>query len=140
MGPQARRPRRRPGSSAHGRRSPERAGRRGRRRLRRRVRPVTVRDDGARTRIRFELDSTLVVVAGAGTGKTTALVDRIVELVRSGVASLREIAAITFTEAAAAELRQRVREKIEEVAAEHPDESRLVTARQEVDEAAVSTL
>ena len=81
-----------------------------------------------------------MVVAGAGTGKTTALVGRIVELVRSGQASLREIAAITFTEAAAAELRQRVREKIEEVATEHPDETRLVAARQEVDEAAVCTL
>ena len=101
---------------------------------------MTVHDDDARTRVRFELDSTLVVVAGAGTGKTTALVGRIVELVRSGRASLREIAAITFTEAAAAELRQRVREKIEEVAAEHPDETRLATARLEVDEAAVSTL
>ena len=80
------------------------------------------------------------MVAGAGTGKTTALVGRIVELVRSGQASLREIAAITFTEAAAAELRQRVREKIEDVATEHPDETRLVAARQEVDEAAVCTL
>lgn len=101
---------------------------------------MTVRDDDARTRIRAELDATLVVVAGAGTGKTTALVGRIVELVRSGRASLREIAAITFTEAAAAELRQRVREKIEEVAADHPDETRLVAARSEVDEAAICTL
>ncbi len=97
-------------------------------------------DDEARARIRFELDSTLVVVAGAGTGKTTALVGRIVELVRSGRASLREIAAITFTEAAAAELRQRIRETVDRVAAEHPDETCLVAARQEVDEAAICTL
>jgi len=102
---------------------------------------VTVHDDDdARASIEFEVDSNLVVVAGAGTGKTTALVGRIVELVRSGRVSLREVAAITFTEAAAAELRQRVREKIEEVAAEHTDETRLVAARQEVDEAAVCTL
>ena len=101
---------------------------------------MTVGDDDARTRIRAELDTTLVVVAGAGTGKTTALVGRIVELVRSGRASLREIAAITFTEAAAAELRQRVREKIEEVAAEHPDDTALAAARAEVDEAAICTL
>jgi len=97
-------------------------------------------DAQARTRVRTDLDSTLVVVAGAGTGKTTALVGRMVELVRTGRASLGEIAAITFTEAAAAELRQRVREKIDEVAREHPDEARLVAARQEVDEAAISTL
>jgi ATP-dependent exoDNAse (exonuclease V) beta subunit len=97
-------------------------------------------DDYARARIRSELDSTLVVVAGAGTGKTTALVGRIVELVRSGRAALREIAAITFTEAAAAELRQRIRDMLNEVGEEHPEEARLVAARQEVDEAAICTL
>ena len=97
-------------------------------------------DTRARASIAGELDSTLVVVAGAGTGKTTALVGRIVELVRSGRAALREIAAITFTEVAAAELRQRIRARIDEVALEHPDEARLAAACQEVDEAAISTL
>ncbi len=97
-------------------------------------------DDGAREAIGLELDATLVVVAGAGTGKTTALVNRIVELVRSGRASLRDIAAITFTEAAAAELRQRIRDRFDEAALAHPDDPRLVAARQEVDEAALSTL
>jgi len=97
-------------------------------------------DTGARAQVWSDLDSTLVVVAGAGTGKTTALVGRIVELVRSGRAPLRAVAAITFTEAAAAELRQRIRERIETVAAEHPEETLLADARQEVDEAAISTL
>ncbi len=97
-------------------------------------------DSAARARIEAELDTTLVVVAGAGTGKTTALVGRILQLVRSGRAQLREIAAITFTEAAAAELRQRVRERIEEVAATSPAEARLAAARHEVDEAAICTL
>ena len=97
-------------------------------------------DDEARARVRSDLDSTLVVVAGAGTGKTTALVGRIVELVRTGRATLREIAAITFTEAAAAELRLRVRERIDEVATENPDDARLAAARHEVDEAAICTL
>ncbi len=82
-----------------------------------------------------------MVVAGAGTGKTTALVNRIMELVRSGRATLREIAAITFTEAAAAELRQRIRDEDRRCRpSEHPDEARLVAARQEVDEAAICTL
>ncbi len=103
---------------------------------------MTARREDARARatIAGDLDSTLVVVAGAGTGKTTALVGRIVELVRSGRAALREIAAITFTEAAAAELRQRIRDKIDEVAGQHPDDTRLAAARQEVDEAAICTL
>jgi ATP-dependent helicase/nuclease subunit A len=60
-------------------------------------------DGAGRRRIAEDLDTSFMVVAGAGTGKTTALVSRIVALVRTGSVSLREIAAITFTEAAAAE-------------------------------------
>jgi ATP-dependent helicase/nuclease subunit A len=41
-------------------------------------------DQVARERIRTDLDRTLFVEAGAGTGKTTALVGRIAELVLSG--------------------------------------------------------
>ena len=48
-----------------------------------------------------------VRVASAGTGKTTSLVRRYLELIREGV-PLRRIAGVTFTNAAAAELRQRV--------------------------------
>src|SRR5579863_6034801 len=111
----------RPGAGTHARRGPRPPRGGGRRRLRGRSRGrrvTSVPDDaGARASIAGRLDSTLVVVAGAGTGKTTALVGRIVELVRSGRAPLREIAAITFTEAAAAELRQRIRTRLDEVAA-----------------------
>ena len=47
--------------------------------------------------------------AGAGTGKTARLVRRVVRAVLSGDCTIEEIAAITFTEKAAAELRDRVR-------------------------------
>src|SRR5690606_28364683 len=49
--------------------------------------------------------------AGAGAGKTSSLVGRIVALVRSGV-DIGSIAAITFTEKAAAELRHRARAEL----------------------------
>ena len=62
---------------------------------------ITGRDAGG-------LDRTLFVEAGAGSGKTTALVARVVALVASGV-PMTQIAAITFTEKAAAELRHRLR-------------------------------
>ncbi len=48
-----------------------------------------------------------VRVASAGTGKTTSLVRRYLELVAAGV-PLRRVAGVTFTNAAAAELRARV--------------------------------
>lgn len=51
--------------------------------------------------------------AGAGTGKTSALVTRIVNLLLSDEISPENIVAVTFTVAAASELRQRVREALE---------------------------
>lgn len=68
-------------------------------------------DQAARDRIATDLDTNLFVEAGAGAGKTSSLVDRIVGLVRSGV-DIGSIAAITFTEKAAAELRHRLRGKL----------------------------
>jgi hypothetical protein len=75
-------------------------------------------DSRARDIVRGRLDETLFVEAGAGTGKTTVLVDRIVELVTADGPDLpvpmRTVAAITFTEKAAAELRDRVRRELED--------------------------
>ena len=65
-------------------------------------------DQAARTRIATDLTANLFVEAGAGAGKTSSLVGRIVALVDSGV-EIASIAAITFTEKAAAELRHRLR-------------------------------
>ncbi len=69
-------------------------------------------DNEARTRIREHLDRTLFVEASAGTGKTAALVDRFLALVLDG-RSVERIVAITFTDKAAAELRDRVRQGLE---------------------------
>ena len=102
-------------------------------------------DQAARVRIRTDLKSTLFVQAGAGTGKTRELIERIVRLVSSGTARLRSIAAITFTESAAAELRDRIRIRIEQ-AEQDPDalteeeRGRCRSALAELDGAAIETL
>jgi ATP-dependent exoDNAse (exonuclease V) beta subunit len=81
-------------------------------------------DQHARDRIRTSLGETICVEAGAGTGKTRALVDRITELIGTGLLTMDHLAAITFTEAAAAELRDRVRSRLEEAAREEQDPDR----------------
>jgi ATP-dependent helicase/nuclease subunit A len=75
--------------------------------------PLPPPDAPARDRIGHDLGATLFVEAGAGAGKTTALVGRVVALVDDGV-PVESIAAITFTEKAAAELRHRLRERLTE--------------------------
>jgi len=69
-------------------------------------------DQPARLRIVEDLERNLLVEAGAGSGKTTSLVDRMVALVRNRACTVDRIAAVTFTRKAAAELRQRFQVKL----------------------------
>ena len=98
-------------------------------------------DQAARDRIATDLDTTLFVEAGAGSGKTTALVDRVVALVASGTVELRHIAAITFTEKAGAELRDRLRRSLQDRAEDDgPQADRCRQAMAQLDGAAIGTL
>ncbi|HVE45686.1 MAG TPA: UvrD-helicase domain-containing protein [Acidimicrobiales bacterium] len=94
-------------------------------------------DEAVREAVLERLGETLFVEAGAGTGKTTALVGRIVELARRNPSVMPHVAAITFTEAAAAELRDRIRARLEAAATTEPA---LRKAVDELDEAAICTL
>ena len=80
----------------------------------------TPEDEAARERARRDHATSFVLEAGAGTGKTTLLVDRILCLVREGHARLDQIAAVTFTENAATTMKLRLRERLENARA-HPD-------------------
>ena len=77
---------------------------------------TTTEDTEARQAVRRDLGDTLFLEAGAGSGKTTCLVDRVLALIEAGVPGDR-IAAITFTERAAAELADRIRRELQERAA-----------------------
>ncbi|MGH9101956.1 MAG: UvrD-helicase domain-containing protein, partial [Acidimicrobiales bacterium] len=100
-------------------------------------------DQGERDRIRSDLASTLVVEAGAGSGKTSALVGRVLALVSTGEAELAQVAAVTFTEKAAAELRHRIRSELAAFVADHRGSAgaaRCQVALDQLDGAAIGTL
>lgn len=100
-------------------------------------------DAQPRDRAASELDTSFLVEAGAGTGKTSVLLQRLLTVIRTGRSRLDRIAAITFTEKAATELRIRLRTEID-TALNTPlgqDEQRnLLTARLQLERASILTV
>ena len=98
----------------------------------------------ARDRIANDLDATLIVEAAAGTGKTTALVGRIVRIIAEGKADVGGIVAVTFTEKAAGELKLRLRERLDSArlaaGANEDARARLDLALTQLEEAHVGTI
>ena len=87
-----------------------------------------------------EPDNNVVLEASAGTGKTSVLVARYVNLLKRGV-DPANILAITFTRKAAAEMRERiVRELGESAARSEFDRSRWIELRDRLGEIAISTI
>jgi ATP-dependent helicase/nuclease subunit A len=70
-------------------------------------------DKSVRESISTELDKTMMVEAGAGSGKTTSLVNRMVALIGERKTTIEKISAVTFTRKAAAELRERFQIELE---------------------------
>ncbi len=100
-------------------------------------------DIETRTRLLEELDTTFVVEAAAGTGKTTVLVERIVMMVRKGKAQLEKIISVTFTEKAAGEMKLRLRTRLERAREEVKDpveSKRLTDALEELEVARIGTI
>src|SRR5437588_6553249 len=75
---------------------------------------VTPRDESARTRFASELNRNFSVVASAGSGKTTAITQRILSIARSADAAeiLPRLVVVTFTNLAADEMQQRTRQAL----------------------------
>src|SRR2546430_1338324 len=104
--------------------------------------PVICDDADARQAIKDDLDTTLVVEAAAGTGKTTELVNRILRVLATGRAKMIEIVAVTFTEKAAGELKLRLRAALEHAraTADGDERPRLELALATLEEARVNTI
>jgi ATP-dependent helicase/nuclease subunit A len=100
-------------------------------------------DAAERALIQNALDTTLVVEAAAGTGKTTEIVNRIVAVLAEGRATAPSLVAVTFTGKAAGELKLRLRAALEKRRVADTDPTRranVTNALARLEEAHVSTI
>ena len=103
-----------------------------------------LKDQAERDVIAEQLDRNVMVFAGAGAGKTYALVQRMAALVRTGACEVDRMAAITFTRKAAGEMRVRFFLALREAEADPsiPEEQRrrIVAALDRIDQCFMGTI
>ncbi|MEX0600292.1 MAG: UvrD-helicase domain-containing protein, partial [Rhodothermales bacterium] len=102
-----------------------------------------LRDQEARDTITRDLDRNIMVLAGAGAGKTHALIERMVASIREAVCDVDRMAAITFTRKAAGEMRGRffLRLRKEARSAGTEDEvARIRSALTDIDQCFIGTI
>ena len=99
-------------------------------------------DEAERAVIRESLDENVLVEAAAGTGKTFELVNRTVNLLASGRASIDRLVVVTFTRKAAGELQLRLRAALDEARESADPETRghLDAALARLEEAHIGTI
>lgn len=94
-------------------------------------------------RAAFELKNrNILVAAAAGSGKTAVLVERIIKKITdsSNPVNVDELVVVTFTKAAAAEMKHRIREAIDELVEEQPDNMHLIKQLTLINNAQITTI
>ena len=76
------------------------------------------------------LDKDLLVMAGAGTGKTRVLTQKYLYLLQTKVCEVPQIVAVTFTRKAAAEMKARIRQQLKKEYAQSTGDQRMYWSRQ----------
>ena len=82
-----------------------------------------------------ETGSNIIVSAGAGSGKTAVLTERVMRILKSGT-HINELLILTFTSSAAAEMKERIRNEIKDKISLYPD---LKTELELIDQSYVTT-
>ena len=62
----------------------------------------------------YKSGTNIIVSAGAGSGKTAVLTERVIEKLKNGT-HINELLILTFTKAAAAEMKERIRKEISKI-------------------------
>ena len=100
-------------------------------------------DHEMRERLTSCFDRNFIVEASAGSGKTTVLVERLVQMLATGACKVNELAALTFTRKAAGEMRSRFFVRLEAACYASDDErtrTRLAQALEQVHQAYIGTI
>ncbi|NLY78348.1 MAG: UvrD-helicase domain-containing protein, partial [Lysinibacillus sp.] len=98
-------------------------------------------DKDARDKILTNLHTNFLVEAGAGSGKTTSLVGRMVNIIATGTGTVDEIVAITFTKKAADELKMRFQSELEKAMKKDPlNKERIAEGLQNIDQIYLGTV
>ncbi|MGC4375322.1 helicase-exonuclease AddAB subunit AddA [Fictibacillus sp. Mic-4] len=82
----------------------------------------------------------ILVAAAAGSGKTAVLVERIITMIREKIADVDRLLIVTFTNAAASEMRKRIGEAIDKELSLHPSSLYLRRQLSLINKASISTL
>ncbi len=87
----------------------------------------------------FHDDGNILVSASAGSGKTFVMIERLIRLIAEGKAGVKQILAVTFTEMAASEMKEKLKNALIEKINQTGDK-RLIKELQEIPTADISTL
>ena len=84
----------------------------------------------------------LLVSAAAGSGKTAVLVERIIQMISEGdhPLDIDQLLVMTFTNAAAAEMRERIGAAVEKKLKEHPEDEHLWLQAALIPQAMITTI
>src|SRR6266550_5948953 len=90
----------------------------------------------------YELDRHISVTAGPGSGKTMVLVERYLHILRSQKLAIDQIVAITFTNRAANEMRERLRSRLNHIlqTASGDERKRWLNYKRTLDGAVITTI
>ncbi len=99
-------------------------------------------DGYERERVATDFGANLVVEAGAGTGKTTLLVERAFQALVAEGAGVQQLVLVTFMERAAEEIRERLSQRLETALAESEGDQRerIAAALAHLDRATITTI
>src|SRR5699024_5490227 len=85
----------------------------------------------------FEKDQDILVAAAAGSGKTALLVELIIQRILRDKVDVDRLLVVTFTNASAREMKQRVDQRIQEAFIESPDNTHLKNQRIKIHQAQI---